>query len=187
REGRTVHQPLSVSLSLRLSVVASWQLSAKPLPQHPHCGRAAGAGDGGGERNLLGADGDAILGVTADLDAAFVHQGVEPLAGVVLAGGVHVEEHGLADGVSADEAAVVGSVLPLLERFVGFAGVPFDLDLEVVRAGLQTAAAAHALTERVHRFLGSLRNARTWPLVVIAVGRDPGLYFFERPEEPRAI
>ncbi len=32
--------------------------------------------------NLLGADGDAVLGVAADLDAAFAHQGVEPLAGV---------------------------------------------------------------------------------------------------------
>ena len=36
-----------------------------------------------GQRDVLGADGDAVLGVAADLDAAFVHQGVEPLAGVV--------------------------------------------------------------------------------------------------------
>ncbi len=46
------------------------------------------AADRGGERNLLGADRHAVLGVAADLDSAGLHQRVDPLAGVELAGGI---------------------------------------------------------------------------------------------------
>src|SRR5437870_1259362 len=94
-----------------------------------------GPADAGGEGDLLGADGDAVLSVAADLDPPFFHQGVEPLASVVLAGGVGVEEHRLADGVSADEGLVVGGGPAALELFVGFAVVPLDFGLDVLRAG----------------------------------------------------
>ena len=42
-------------------------------------GAAASAGDGGGERNLLGTDRHAVLGVTAHLNAAGAGEGVEAL------------------------------------------------------------------------------------------------------------
>src|SRR5436190_1826299 len=83
----------------------------------------------GGERNLLGADGDAVLSVAAVLNASFFHQGVEALVGVILAGWIRVEKNHLADGMCADETAIVGRVFPRLECLVTFAIHPLQLDL----------------------------------------------------------
>ena len=53
--------------------------------------------------------------------------------------------------------------------------MPLQLDLQILRAGVEAAAAAHALAERIHLLLRFLRNPRAGALVVIAVGRNPGL------------
>ena len=92
-----------------------------------------------------------------------VDQRVEPLAGVHFAGGVHVEQHRLADGRGADEAAVVGRSLAGCELRFRFAVVPLQFDLRVLRAGFQAAAAGHALAQRIRLLLHFRRNQRAGP------------------------
>jgi hypothetical protein len=136
---------------------------------------------------VLGANGDAVLGVAADLQAPFAHQGVEPLAGVVRPGRVAVEEHHLADRVGAEEVAVV---LLVLAGFVGVVRLPFqpfDFDLQVLRAGVEAAAAAHAFGERIALFLDLGRDARAGADVVVAIDRNPGLVLGQRAKEAGPI
>ena len=54
--------------------------------------RAADFGNCLGERDVLGADLDAVLRIAALLDAAVAHQRREPLALEFLAGGMCIEE-----------------------------------------------------------------------------------------------
>ena len=69
---------------------------------HEHV--AADIGDGVGERDLLGAGFDAVLGEAALLNAAIAGEGAETFFREDLAGGVIVEELDLGDGGGADEA-----------------------------------------------------------------------------------
>src|SRR5581483_7459485 len=156
------------------TAVSSESLRAEPFLEHADCGGTAGATDGSGQRNFLGANGDAVLGIAAFLDAALGHEGIKALAGVVFAGRIEIEEDHLADGVRPDEAAVVRFVFAPLEGFFGFAIHPFELDFEILRAGVEAAAAAHALAEWIHGLLGFLRDAGAGALIVVAVGRNPG-------------
>ena len=68
--------------------------------------RTAGSADRSRQRDVLGADGDAVLGVPAHLDAPLVGERPHPLVGDHLAGGMGVEEHRLADRMGAHEAPV---------------------------------------------------------------------------------
>src|SRR5262245_52755228 len=128
-------------------------LRPKPFLEHANRRGPAGAADRSSQRNLFGADGDAILGVAAFLNAAFGHERINSLAAVVFASRIDIEQNDLANGVSTDEAAVVRFVLPPLECFFGLPVDSLQLDLEILRAGVETAAAAHALAERIHGLL----------------------------------
>src|SRR5262245_53735539 len=162
-------------------------LCPKPLLEHANCRGPACAADGGGQRDFLGTDGHAILGVAALLNATFGHQRVSPLSSIVFAGRIEVEQYHLANSVSTNEATVVRLILPSVKSFPALAIHPFQLDLEILRASIETAAAAHAFAERVHGLLRFLRDARTWTLIVVAVGRNPGFDFGQCAEQPCAI
>ena len=66
-------------------------------------------------------------------------------------------------------------------------GSPGQLDLEELRAGLQTATATHALAVEVGHLLGFLRLPRSRPEVVVAIDRQPGQHLLQDGENPRAI
>jgi hypothetical protein len=148
---------------------------------------AAGAGDRPGKGDGLRADGHAVLGVAADLQAAFFHEGIQSLAGVHFSGGMHVEEHGLADRGGADEAAVVGGVLAAGEGLIGFAVAPAELDLEVLRARFQAAAAGHALGEWIGLLLDRRRDGRPSAVIVVAIDGDPAFDPLQGLEHSAAI
>ena len=59
----------------------------------------------------------------------------------------------LTDGVGPDERLVVGLGLPRFEVFVALVFTLQKLNLRELRTCFQTAAAAHALTQWVRRFL----------------------------------
>src|SRR5881628_1180368 len=85
---------------------------------------AADLADGVGQRDILGADLDAVLRVAAGRHAARAHERVEALVLVELAGGVEVHEERLADGGGADEA-----------RAERVAAVDLGADFEAASAG----------------------------------------------------
>ena len=93
------------------------------------------------------------MGVAADLDAARLHQRVGPLVGVELAGGMRVVIDSLADAGGADKVNVVHRVLALLKVRVALARVSRHLNVGILRAGVQAAAAAHALAEWILQLL----------------------------------
>jgi hypothetical protein len=98
-----------------------------------------------------------------------------------------IEEHRLADGVGADKAGVVLGVLAGLKIGIGLPFVPLDLHLQILRAGIETAAAAHALGERIVLFLVGRADAWAGAHFVVTVGRNPGLHLRQRPEEAAPI
>jgi len=55
-------------------------LRPKPLLEGVDRRSTARTSDRGGQRNMLRANRDAVLGVAADLDAAFLHQGIQTFA-----------------------------------------------------------------------------------------------------------
>src|SRR5271165_5586642 len=126
---------------------------------------AADVGDGLGERNVFGADFDAVLRVAALLDAAVAHQGFESIDLQRLPCWVIVEQTHLRYGGSSYEAGM----------FVE------------LRAGFHAAAAGNAAGERINFFLFSSRLARAGAEVVGAVGRNPCLYLLQVLEEHAAI
>src|SRR5213080_4366397 len=87
----------------RCACLAPWFSSGEDVLQ-PFEGRlAADLADGVGQRDLLGADLDAVLRVAAGGHAARAHERVETVGLVGLAGGVEVHEERLAEGGGADE------------------------------------------------------------------------------------
>src|SRR5437870_8862622 len=133
----------------------------------PFDGRlAADLADGMGQRDLLGADLDAVLRVAAGGHAARAHERVETVVLVELAGGVEVHEERLADGGGADEAGA---------RRV----VAVDLG-----ADLEAASAGDTAIEGVADPLQLGRQARAGAEVVGAVERDPDAQPPERLEHP---
>src|SRR5205085_5664879 len=119
-----------------------------------------GFGEGDGHRARL----DAVLRVAAVGDAVVAHDGRESLVARHLAGGVHVHQAHLGDGLRADVVAVA-----------------------VLRAGLEAAAAGHAA--RVGVALGHivLRHAGAGAEVVRAVDLDPRLDALQVVEHLRAV
>src|SRR2546428_14094050 len=103
----------------------------------PFDGRlAADLADGMGQRDLLGADLDAVLRVAAGRHAARAHERVETVVLVELAGGVEVHEERLADGGGADEAGA-GRV-PAMDLGADFeAAPPGDTAIQGVAETLQ--------------------------------------------------
>ena len=87
-------------------------------------------------------------------------QGVEPLAGVHRAGRVGVEQHHLADGVRPRRSA---RRTPRCSRAANSASVSpgrvTSSIFEILRAGLQAAAAAHALAQRIGHAAAALATA----------------------------
>lgn len=77
--------------------------------------------DGFGEWNVHGTDFDAVLRVSAVGDTVLTHNAFEPFVATHLAGGMHIEEPHLRNGLRTD-------VL-----------IPF-----ILRAGFQAATARHA-------------------------------------------
>src|SRR5215469_16029177 len=126
---------------------------------------AAHVADGFGEGEFLGAGYDAVLGEAALLDAAVSGEGAEAVFFEDGAGGVHVEELGLADGGGSDE---VGG----------------DVEL---RADLHAAAAGDAVRERVALFLHLRELLGAGAKVVGAIDGDPGLDLLKVLEEDRAV
>lgn len=152
-----------------------------------HRQRPAGFRDRFRERDVLGADGDAVLGVAALLDAADGHERVEPFAGVVLARRVRVEEDRLADRVRAEETLVVSGGLAGGKLLCGFFGLGFDFDLGELRARIDAAATTHAFAQRISdRLLGG-GLPRAGSGVVVAIDRDPGFDPLQVVKQPRAI
>ena len=62
-----------------------------------------------------------------------------------------------------------------------------QLDLQELRAGLQAAAATHALAVQIGQLLLVLRLPRAGPHVQIAVDRQPGPNLLQHGENPRAV
>ena len=118
-----------------------------------------------GQRDILGANLDAVLRVAAFLNAAVAHQRRETLALQLFACGMRVEQPHLRDGGRAHEAGL----------FVE------------LRAGLHAAAAGDAAGKRISRFLLFRRHARAGAEVVGAIDRNPGLDDFQILEEHAAI
>ena len=152
-----------------------------------HRRRPSCPADAGGERNLLGANRDAILRITTDLNAPFFHQGVQTLASVVVAGRMSIEEHRLANGMSADEGFVISGGLAGLELFVGFAVVPFNFCFDVLRAGIQAAATAHAFGKGISNLLISRALPRAGAHVDVTVDGNPGFDLLQGPEKAAAV
>ena len=126
---------------------------------------AAYVGDGVGERDLLGADFDAVLREAALLDAAVAGERAETFFLEDFAGGVIVEELDLGDGGGADEACL----------FVE------------LRADFHAAGAGDAVGERVVGFLLLGEDARAGAEIVGAVDGNPGFDAHEVFEEDGAV
>lgn len=97
-----------------LGLRADHDLSGKDVFDRLAHDLAANFGDGVGQRDVFGADFNAILGVAALLDAAIAHQRVQALFLQSFAGGMSVEEPHLRNGRRADE---VGLVIELRAHF----------------------------------------------------------------------
>src|SRR3990172_9113057 len=87
----------------------------------------------------------------------------------------------------SDESAVECRSLPLGELSVTFVDAGRQLDLGILRTGLQAAATAHALAQRIGRLLLVGRLPRAGAQIVITVDRDPSLDLLERAEQTTAI
>src|SRR6267154_6586452 len=127
--------------------------------------RAAYLRNGRCERDILGADLDAVLSVAAFLDAAIAHQGRQALALQFLARGMHVEQPCLRDGRGAHEARI----------------------LVELRASFHAAATRNTAGNGISLFLLLRRNARAGTEIVRAIDWNPGLDGFEVLEEYAAV
>ena len=126
---------------------------------------AADVGDGVGQRDLFGADFDAVLCEAALLDAAIAGESAQAIFLEDFAGGVIVEEFDLGNSGCADEARV------LIE----------------LRADLHAAAAGDAIRERVIGFLLLREYARTGAEIVGAIDGNPGFDAHQIFKEDGAI
>ena len=86
--------------------------------------------------------------------------------------------HGLGDHRSAQKASVMCCGFACLKLLVAFAFTPRKFDFVVLRAGLQAAAAADALGERINRLLLLGRLPRPRSCIVIAVDGHPAFDLF---------
>ena len=126
---------------------------------------AAHVADGLGEWELLGAGLHAVLCEAALLDAAIAGEGAETLFLEHGAGGVHIEELGLRDGGSADEAG----------------------DVVELRADFHADGAGDAVGERIALLLDLRGLARAGAEVVRAIDGHPGFDGLEILEEDAAV
>src|SRR5579875_470321 len=140
-------------------------LAAEEVFDLLHKGVAADVADGLGERQLLGAGLDAVLGEAALLHATVTGERAETLFLEDGAGWVHVEELGLRDGGCADEACGVVEL----------------------RADLHADGAGDAVRQRVTLLLNLRRLTRPGAEVVAAVDGHPGLDLLQVLEEYGAV
>ena len=129
------------------------------------CSLPLNGGDAFEERNLLGADLDAVAGFGAVADAAFSHETVEAIFLQGRSGGVIVEQTDLADHGRADE--MIGR--------------------RVLRTGFEATSATDAAREGIPLLLKLLRHRRAFAQVVCAIDGDPGFNALQIVEQPGTI